>query len=130
MADGGLTGLLAGLLAVGGNAEAGYCTRDWNAATTIPGWTVTGGSPNVMCYSVAHIRHPAGRGSEAAGRGLISSGPYGDSAMSQTIRLPAAAARRAPARSGSPRRSWAAPPRRAASRSRPARVAVCSTTWP
>ena len=114
VAGGGLTGLLAGLLAVGGpaaaagagrhgrmsgnliadgNAEAGYCTRDWNAATTIPGWTVTGGSPNVMCYSMAHIRHPAGRGSEAAGRGLVSSGPYGDSAMSQTVRLPAAAAR-------------------------------------
>jgi len=91
-ANAGRPGWLSGNLIAGGNGEAGYCTRDWNAATTIPGWTVVTGSPNVMCYSVARIRHPAGRGSEAAGRGLISSGPYGDSAMTQTVWLPAAAA--------------------------------------
>ena len=55
----------SGNLIADGNGEAGYCTRDWNAATTIPGWTVTAGSPGVMCYSAARFRHPAG----AAGRG-------------------------------------------------------------
>ncbi|MGI8447448.1 MAG: hypothetical protein ACR2MP_09760, partial [Streptosporangiaceae bacterium] len=60
-----------------GNAGAGYCTRDWNAATTIPGWVIRTGSPNVMCYSTARVGHPAG----AAGPGFFSSGPYGDSAI-------------------------------------------------
>ena len=79
-----------GNLIADGNAGAGYCTRDWNAATTIPGWTVRTGSPNVMCYSTARVGHPAG----AAGPGFFSSGPYGDSAMAQTARLaPSAAAR-------------------------------------
>jgi len=82
------TGRMSGNLIADGNGEAGYCTRDWNAATTIPGWTVTAGSPNVMCYSAAQFRHPAVRGGEAAGRGLLSSGPYGDSALTQTVWLP------------------------------------------
>ena len=73
----------SGNLIADGNAGAGYCTRDWNAATTIPGWTVSTGSPNVMCYSAGQISHPAG----AAGPGFFSSGPYGDSAMTQTARL-------------------------------------------
>jgi hypothetical protein len=46
---GGAPGASGNLLA-GGDANAGYCTHDWNAASTIPGWTVTQGSPNVMCY--------------------------------------------------------------------------------
>ncbi len=73
----------SGNLIADGNAGAGYCTRDWNAATTIPGWTVRTGSPNVMCYATRQIRRPAG----AAGPGFFSSGPYGDSAMTQTARL-------------------------------------------
>ena len=42
-----------------------------------------------MCYTAAHFSHPAG----ATGPGFFSSGPYGDSAMTQTARLaPSAAA--------------------------------------
>ncbi len=44
-----------------------------------------------MCYAAARVRHPAG----PAGPGFFSSGPYGDSAMTQTARLaPGAAAGR------------------------------------
>ncbi len=79
----------SGNLIADGNAGAGYCTRDWNAATTIPGWTIRNGSPNVICYTTGHVPHPAG----AAGQAFFSSGPYGDSAMTQTARLdPSAAA--------------------------------------
>ena len=81
----------SGNLIADGNAGAGYCTRDWNAATTIPGWSIQTGSPNVMCYSTGRISHPAG----PAGTGFFSSGPYGDSAMTQTAWLaPRAAAGR------------------------------------
>jgi len=83
----------SGNLIADGDAGAGYCTRDWNAATTIPGWVIRTGSPNVMCYSTARVGHPAG----AAGPGFFSSGPYGDSVMTQTARLaPPAAASRPP----------------------------------
>src|SRR5580692_5301850 len=50
----------SGNLIADGDAGAGYCTRDWNAATTIPGWVIRTGSPNVMCYSTARVGHPAG----------------------------------------------------------------------
>ncbi len=80
---GGTGARWSGNLIADGDAGAGYCTRDWNAATTIPGWVVSTGSPNVMCYSAGQISHPAG----PAGPGFFSSGPYGDSAMTQTARL-------------------------------------------
>ena len=78
----------AGTLSRTATPGPGYCTRDWNAATTIPGWSIRTGSPNVMCYSTGRISHPAG----PAGTGFFSSGPYGDSAMTQTAWL----GRRAP----------------------------------
>ena len=92
----------SGNLIADGNAAAGYCTRDWNAATTIPGWSVRTGSPNVMCYAAAPVRHPAG----PAGRGFFSSGPYGDSAMAQTARLAPGAAGAGPCPTGCPA-GWA-----------------------
>ena len=61
----------SGNLIADGNAGAGYCTRDWNAATTIPGWTIRTGSPNVICYTtVTSPTQPAGpaRRSSAPGR--------------------------------------------------------------
>ncbi len=85
---GGAPGASGNLLA-DGDAGAGYCTHDWNAASTIPGWTVTQGSPNVMCYPAHPLRHPGG----APGRGFFSGGPYGDSAMTQTASLRRAAGR-------------------------------------
>ena len=94
--SGGAPGASGNLLA-GGDASAGYCTHDWNAASTIPGWTVTQGSPNVMCYPARPVPHPRG----PAGDGFFSGGPYGDSAMTQTARLPAAAGRIGAGRSGS-----------------------------
>ncbi len=85
---GGASGA-SGNLVADGNASAGYCTHDWNAATTIPGWTVTRGSPNVMCYPARPFPRPPG----PAGGGFFSGGPYGDSAMTQTASLRAAAGR-------------------------------------
>jgi len=85
---GGAPGASGNLLA-DGDAGAGYCTHDWNAASTVPGWTVTRGSPNVMCYPARRFPHPRG----AAGPGFFSGGPYGDSAMTQTASLRGAARR-------------------------------------
>ena len=82
----------SGNLIADGNASAGYCTRDWNAATTIPGWTIRTGSPNVICYTAGHVPAPGWRGRPA----FFSAGPYGDSAMTQTARLDPSARRTGP----------------------------------
>jgi hypothetical protein len=81
---GGTPGASGNLLA-DGDAGAGYCTHDWNAASTIPGWTVSQGSPDVRCYPARPVRHPHG----PAGPGFFSGGPYGDSAMTRTASQPA-----------------------------------------
>jgi hypothetical protein len=69
-----------------GNAEAGYCTNDWVAATTIPGWTITHGSPGVMCYGAGEFSLPG-----AGGRAFMAPGVQGDSAITQTTDVTSAA---------------------------------------
>jgi hypothetical protein len=73
------TGASAQNLLLNGDAEFGRCTTDKAAATTIPGWTVTVGSPTLLCQNSA----------KAGGKSAIWSGPYGGSALEQMIQLPA-----------------------------------------
>ncbi|MFB7510302.1 hypothetical protein ACFC0P_44220, partial [Streptomyces broussonetiae] len=74
----------SGNLIVNGDAESGgYCTGDWSAATTVPGWTTEAGGPNVMCHSVASFGLP-GDG-QAPGNAFFGPGNFGDGAMSQTV---------------------------------------------
>ncbi|MCQ4080035.1 alkaline phosphatase family protein [Streptomyces sp. RB6PN25] len=72
----------SGNLIVNGDAEAGFCTNDWTAATTIPGWTVESGSPNVMCYTAGSLAHPS---SPAPGKAFFAPGNQGDGTMTQTV---------------------------------------------
>ncbi|GAA0723173.1 hypothetical protein GCM10009105_34950 [Dokdonella soli] len=72
----------SGNLIVGGDGEAGHCTGDWSAVTTVPGWTVVQGSPVVVCYSIGSFSTP---GTPSRGNAFIADGPYGDSALTQTI---------------------------------------------
>lgn len=78
----------SGNLLAGGDAEAGLCTSDWNAVTTVPGWTVVQGSPAVVCHSIATFSTPAG----AHGNAFIADGPYSDSALLQEVDVGGAAA--------------------------------------
>lgn len=78
----------SGNLIVNGDAEAGYCTTDWTAATTIPGWTVLSGSPDVVCYSAGSFGHPA---SPAPGTAFFAPGNQGDGAMEQAVDVSSAA---------------------------------------
>ncbi|HZP67228.1 MAG TPA: alkaline phosphatase family protein [Rudaea sp.] len=77
----------SGNLLIGGDAEAGKCTTDWKAVTTVPGWTVVLGNPSVVCYSIASFSTP----SSAHGNAFIADGPYGDSALLQTVDVSSAA---------------------------------------
>ncbi len=74
-------------LLVDGDAESGTCTGDWEAVGTVPGWTVVQGTPSVVCYSIAGFSTPA---SGSGGKAFIADGPYGDSALVQTVNVAAA----------------------------------------
>ncbi len=75
-------------LIVGGDGEAGHCTTDWHAATTMPGWTVVSGSPDIVCYSTGTFTHPA---SPATGTSFLAPGDQGDGSITQTANVSSAA---------------------------------------
>jgi len=72
----------SGNLLAGGSGDAGYCTPDSAAATTVPGWVVIEGSPAILCSSVAPFVTPD---SAAPSPGLIAGGPYGASSLRQSV---------------------------------------------
>ncbi|GAA1501026.1 hypothetical protein GCM10009760_63500 [Kitasatospora kazusensis] len=78
----------SGNLIVNGDAEAGYCTTDWTAASTMPGWTVLSGSPDVVCHSVGSFGYPA---SQTPGKAFFAPGNQGDGAMQQSVDVSSAA---------------------------------------
>jgi hypothetical protein len=78
----------SGNLIVDGDGESGTCTTDWSAVNTVPGWTVTQGSPSIVCYSIGSFNTPT---SGSGGNAFIADGPYGDSALHQTINVSSAA---------------------------------------
>lgn len=75
-------------LLVNGDGEAGTCTADWSAVNTVPGWTVTQGSPSIVCYSIGSFSTP---GNASGGKAFIADGPYGDSALRQNVDVSSAA---------------------------------------
>ncbi len=78
----------SGNLIVGGDAEAGYYTTDWHSATTMPGWTIASGSPDVVCYSAGSFGHPT---NPAPGKAFFAPGDQGDGLMSQSVDVSSAA---------------------------------------
>ncbi|HEY2346525.1 MAG TPA: alkaline phosphatase family protein [Xanthomonadaceae bacterium] len=78
----------SGNLIVGGDAEAGKCTADWSAVTTVPGWSVVQGAPSAVCYTTTSFSVPS---SPSGGSALIADGPYGDSTLMQVVDVSRAA---------------------------------------
>jgi hypothetical protein len=75
-------------LILDGDGSAATCTGDWKAVATVPGWTVVQGDPTVNCSSIAQIDPPNGGSVPAA---FIADGPWGDSALAQTVDIASAA---------------------------------------
>ena len=75
-------------LLLNGTGAAATCTNDWVAVTTVPGWTVAQGDPAVNCSTIAQMNTPEGKPIPAA---FIADGPWGDSALTQTVDLSSAA---------------------------------------
>jgi len=82
-----LAATTSGNLVVDGDANAGYCTSDWTAATTVPGWKVVSGSPDVMCSSVGGFSYPSGTPDSA----FFAPGNQGDGSIQQTVNVASAA---------------------------------------
>ncbi|WP_147267341.1 alkaline phosphatase family protein [Streptomyces sp. SDr-06] len=81
----------SGNLIVNGDAEAGgYCTEDWAAATTVPGWTTQAGGVNVMCHTAGSFGLPSD--GHAPGKAFFGPGNFGDGSMSQTVDVSSATA--------------------------------------
>jgi hypothetical protein len=78
----------SGNLIINGGGETGSCATDWKSLKTVPGWQVLLGNPTLMCYSAASFSTPS---SPAAGNAFIADGPYGDSALMQTVNVSSAA---------------------------------------
>ncbi|UXY28911.1 alkaline phosphatase family protein [Streptomyces sp. HUAS TT20] len=80
----------SGNLIVNGDAESGgYCTNDWGAASTVPGWTTEAGGLDVMCHTAGSFGLP-GDG-KAPGKAFFGPGNFGDGAMTQTVDVASAA---------------------------------------
>jgi hypothetical protein len=77
----------SGNLILNGDANAGYCTSDWTAASTVPGWSVVSGSPDIMCASAGGFGYPAG----SPDPGFYAPGNQGDGSVEQTVNVASAA---------------------------------------
>lgn len=75
-------------LIVNGDVNAGYCTTDWTAASTLPGWTVVSGSPDVICSSAGKFSYPSGGTPDPA---FYAPGNQGDGSATQTVDVSSAA---------------------------------------
>jgi hypothetical protein len=83
-----LAATTSGNLIRNGDATVGRCTADWTAATTLPGWTVDSGSPDLICSSAAKFGYPAGASADAA---FYAPGNQGDGSVEQTVSVASAA---------------------------------------
>lgn len=75
-------------LIVNGDVNAGYCTTDWTAATTLPGWTIESGSPDVICSSAGSFGYPSGVTPDTA---FYAPGNQGDGTVRQVADVSSAA---------------------------------------
>ncbi|MGF1426132.1 alkaline phosphatase family protein [Kitasatospora sp. LaBMicrA B282] len=78
---------VSGNLIVDGDAEAGMCTTDARTSTTVPGWTVDSGDPQVQCYGNAGFGRPA---APAPGQAFFTPTKEGSVLMEQTANVAAA----------------------------------------
>jgi Phosphoesterase family len=78
-------------LLVNPDAETGLCTQSGYDAMTVPGWTVTAGSPDSVCYGAIGFPKAGVPGPPDRGRAFFSGGATGDGTMTQTLSVASAA---------------------------------------
>jgi hypothetical protein len=82
----------AKLLADPGAESVAQCSSNSLDGMTIPGWTITGGEPNAVCYGAPGGFPTASTpGSPTRGSQFLTGGGTGNSSLSQTADVSAAA---------------------------------------
>lgn len=81
----------SGNLIVDGDGSAALCSSSGYEDTSIPGWTITSGAPNVTCYNNTGGFPTASTTGAQPGPGLFTGGTHGNASMTQTVDVSAAA---------------------------------------
>lgn len=79
-------------LLVNPGAETGECSPNGEVGVTIPGWTITVGMPNIVCYGAAGgFPTQSTPGSPTRGNAFFAGGATGNGAMQQAVDVSSAA---------------------------------------
>ncbi len=82
----------ANLIVDGGAESVAQCSTKGLDGMTLPGWTITSGEPNAVCYSAGGgFPGPTTPGSPIRGNAFFTGGGTGNSGLSQTVDVSAAA---------------------------------------
>ncbi|MFI6051344.1 alkaline phosphatase family protein [Streptomyces violascens] len=80
------------LLADQGGESAALCSPSGLDGMTVPGWTITGGEPDVVCYGAASGFPTTGTpGPPTRGKGFFAGGATGNSGLNQNVDVSSAA---------------------------------------
>src|SRR5580700_3031000 len=71
-------------LILNGNAETGLCTTTGLDTMTMPGWTITSGGPDTVCYGASGYPTTS-EGPPDAGNGFFAGGSKGNASMQQVV---------------------------------------------
>ncbi|GIG55827.1 hypothetical protein Lfu02_01990 [Longispora fulva] len=83
----------ANLIVNGGGESVAECSPTGLDGMTVPGWAVSAGEPNVVCYGAAGGYPDAGTpGSPNRGTGFLAGGGTGNSSLTQNVIVSAAGA--------------------------------------
>ena len=83
-------------LILNGNAETGLCTTTGLDTMTIPGWQITSGGPDTVCYGASGYPTTS-EGPPDAGNGFFAGGSKGNASMQQVVSVSSGSAADAPA---------------------------------
>jgi hypothetical protein len=78
-------------LIVNGNAETGLCTTSGLDGMTVPGWAITSGTPDTVCYGASGYPSASSPGPSDRGNGFFAGGSTGNATMTQTVDVSSAA---------------------------------------
>jgi hypothetical protein len=76
-------------LIVDGDSSAAMCSHSGWEETTLPGWTISSGSPSTLCYANTDGFPDASIPGAQPGDGYFSGGARGSSSMTQTVNVAA-----------------------------------------
>lgn len=81
----------SGNLIINGDAESGLCTTTGLDTTTMPGWTITSGGPDAVCYGAPGYPTASSPGPSNRGNAFFAGGSKGNAQAQQVVNVSSAA---------------------------------------